>query len=409
MRRHLSSAELTTSGKWAFFIALLFIFSISVEYRVVIVGLLVHPYLLLLPLAVLFARVGLLELPKSVLTPMMLFYALFFLASLRNNQPFSEISKVLASLITFLFFATAVKTEKDFRTVCWGFIVCALAIGIRGFLISETDAVSRLSGINALEGLGNKNAQSLFTLPAIFLGLILFLKYNAAKNIMRLVPLLGALFFILINVFLSANRSGWVGLAIIGVVFIFYNGVSMRSVILSLTLGGLVYFAIDRFASDIVEHKREQTVEGYASDVGRQRLALQAFEVGMENALFGVGMDELHRQMALRLGVTQRGIELMDTHILWGYLFGATGFFSLLMFVLFLLSLTKKMYRFNEPGLARYVGKTRFLMIGFVLLFITRALFTREILYSPTFMGAMGLLFGYYLMQIRHAQSIHRA
>lgn len=404
MERTVNHLKVSPSGKWAFVASLLLIMSISAGYRLSIAGLLVHPYLFLLPIAILLNKSNILGVPAKVLNPLILFFVIFSLASLRNASPFSEIFKVMASLLTFLFFATSIKTEMDFRTTCWGFILCGLAIGIRGFLISDAGEVNRLSGINALEGLGNKNAQSLFTLPAIFFGLMLWLKYFSDRKISRLISLTAILFFILVSVFISANRSGWLGLGIIGVVFMIFTGVNSRAIVLATVIGIISYVSIEKYAIDIVEHKREQTLKGYASDRGRELLALQAIQVGLENPLLGVGKDELHRQMALRLNIAKHGLELIDTHILWGYLFGATGIFSLIFFLWFLRSLTSTFPQFGVSNVT--VRKVRVLMIGFVALFIIRALFTREILYSPTFMGGLGLLFGYYLCNLRYARSI---
>jgi hypothetical protein len=142
--------SLSNAGRWGFFIALLLIFSISADYRLALFGLLVHPYLLVLPLALLFSKINVFAVPKSVLQPLAVFVVIFTMASLRNNNPFSESFKVLASIATFLFFAQCVRSESDFRAISWAFILCALSIAVRSLLISESESVSRFSGINAL-------------------------------------------------------------------------------------------------------------------------------------------------------------------------------------------------------------------------------------------------------------------
>jgi hypothetical protein len=393
----------STAGRWGFIVGLLFIFSISAEYRLSVFGLLVHPYLILMPFAILFGQINFNNLPGNVRNSLFLFFFIFSLACIQNINPLSEIFKVGASLLTFIFFALSIKSEKDFRYISWAFVLCALVIGIQGFLLGdEVSRGGRLSGINALEGLGNKNAQSLFTLPGIFLGGLLLLKYLKEKNSLGSLLMLISIFFILVSVLLSANRSGWLGLIIIVFVFVFYLGLGTRSLMLLGIFSVFTYFAIDRYASDIVEHKSEQTIEGYSSDEGRQRLALLALDVGIENPLLGVGMDELHKQMAIRLKLNKFGVEKTDTHFLIGYLFGATGIFSLVAFIFFLFSIVKKRYpRIISNRYANQVRKARLLLVGFVILFGVRSLFSREILYSPTFMGGIGLLFGYYLFLVR--------
>ncbi|MBX2894282.1 MAG: hypothetical protein KF763_02485 [Cyclobacteriaceae bacterium] len=402
------SDRLTVTGKWAFAVALLFAFSISAEFRLSLFGLLVHPYLLLLPIAVFFGELRYYYLPNNVKVPLYFFVFFFSVGCLQNSNPFTEIFKVISALLTLVFFAISVRSEKDFHYLCWAFMICAFAIGIQGFLLGEEiKGGGRLEGINALEGLGNKNAQSLYTLPGIFFGMLLIQRSIKKRKFMVIGIVSIAIFFILVSVFLSANRSGWLGLFIILISFVFYIGVGVRSILLVCMFSMLSYFIIGRYASDIVEHKSEQTLEGYSSDVGRQRLATLAFKIGFENPIIGVGMDELHRQMAYQLGLNRLGVEKTDTHILWGYLFGATGIFSLLSFLFFLLSFTKQRF-YHGLVETKPLHRTRILVIGFVILFVVRSLFSREILYSPTFMGGLGLIFGYYLFLIRskHAPSL---
>jgi len=394
----------TSTGRWAFVVALLFVFSTNAGYRLSVAGLLVHPYLILLPVAWLLGGVRINSLPKTIRDSLFVFFFIFSLACVQNLNPLSEVFKVGASLATFVFFVVSIRSEKDFRFVAWGLLLCALVIGVQGLWKGEeVTAGARLSGVNVLEGLGNKNAQSLYTLPGIFVGILLLLKYLKERKLFLSMVLSVSLFLILVSVFLSANRSGWLGLLIILIVYVIYLGLGIRSILLLSVFGVLVYFVIERYAFDIVDHKREQTIEGYSSDLGRQRLALLAFEVGLENPILGVGMDELHREMAYRLKLNKFGVEKTDTHILWGYLFGATGIFSLIAFIFFLFSITKNRYLTRDHVRNSLVRKVRWLLIGFVILFCVRALFSREILYSPTFMCGLGLMLGYYLVTIQSA------
>src|SRR5688572_562579 len=94
-------------GKWAFVISLLFVFSITAEYRVRLAGMLVHPYLIVLPLGMLFSGFKMDQVPKKILIPGISFYFLFSLLCLRNTDPLSEIFKVGSSMLTFLFLAVS--------------------------------------------------------------------------------------------------------------------------------------------------------------------------------------------------------------------------------------------------------------------------------------------------------------
>jgi hypothetical protein len=401
-------STLTVAGKWGFVLTAMLVFSFRADFRVPIAGLLVHPYLVLLPLAFLFAQFQWSTIPQKVSTPLFLFYLMFSIAALQNINPISEIFKVGASIVTFLFFVFAIKSEKDFEWMSWGLVLCAAAIGVQGFFLGEeTEGVgSRLSGINVLEGIGNKNAQSLFTLPGVFLGSYLLINALGQRKVMKISVLVTLLFFTVISIFLSANRSGWVGLAIIAISIFFVIGVRIRTIVFAIVLIVISYIAVERYASDIFERKARQTTEGYKSDVGRQMLMLQSVTVGLENPVFGVGMDELHRQMAIRLKLQRFRVERMDTHFLPGYLIGSAGLITLSLFLLFLYRLTINYYygKLTFPP----VRQARIMIIFFVMLFFIRSFFSREILYSPTFISGLGIVFGYYLLQVRKANLISR-
>ncbi len=321
--------KFTRNGKVAFLIALTFVFSISAEYRLNLGGLLIHPYLILLPVLIIFTGFNIKLIPSITVYLLLFFFIFFSMASFQNTRPLSEITKVFASLFTFLFFAQSIRTTKDFRMVIWGFLLVAVVIGIIGFSIGEdADAGGRLAGINALEGIGNKNAQSLFTLPGVFMAMYLLTYYLKIRKYFLVGLLLAAIFFITVQIFLSANRSGWIGLFVIFVSYLLFYGVNRRTLLISAVLVVFVYLAIDNYASDIFERKRAQTTEGYGSDIGRQRLIIESLAVGVENPLLGVGFDNLTVEMARRLGINRFGVYQTDTHFMFGYIFGATGVFS---------------------------------------------------------------------------------
>lgn len=391
----------SAAGKWAFVLAILMIFSSRSDYRLPVAGLLVHPYLILLPFAFLFSGFKLHQIPNRILTPIVIFFLVFCVASIQNEKPQSEIFKVGASLLTFIFFSMSIRSERDYVMVGYALLLCALSIGVQGFLIGEeVDSVAtRLAGINVLEGIGNKNAQSLFTLPGVFFGSILFLRAIEKRRFGEMTLLAISMFLILISIFLSGNRSGWLGLLIIFLAMLLYSGLGPRSILFSVTIIGLSYFAIREYASDIVARKSVQTTEGYSSDVGRRQLMIQSVAVGLENPLLGVGIDELHRQMALRLDLNRFGVTRMDSHFLPGYLFGATGAVSFIFFFLFLSRLQQK--PFPQLADSKLTSKGRVLIRAFLFLFVVRSLFSREILYSPTFISGLGVAFGYYQFLIK--------
>jgi hypothetical protein len=167
-----------------------------------------------------------------------------------------------------IFFAQSVRSVKDFRLISWGFLTVSVVIGVMGFFIGEeSEAGNRLSGINVLEGLGNKNAQSLFTLPGLFLSVFLSLYYLKRRKPLLTLILLCCIFFITIQIFLSANRSGWLGLFVIFVSYLFFARFSFRALLIGIVLAIFTYMAVENYAADIYERKSTQTLEGYESDV----------------------------------------------------------------------------------------------------------------------------------------------
>src|SRR5690606_37353893 len=92
----------------------------------------------------------------------------------------------------------------------------------------------------------------------------------------------------------------------------------------------------------------------------------------------------------------------LDPHNLFGYLLGGTGFFSFFFFLWFLYALIR------DKGLARWIRKVphvrevRRMLLFFLFVFLLRGVFTREILYSPTFIGSMAVIYSYYQMTKRN-------
>jgi hypothetical protein len=385
--------KISSNAIWAGLISLFLIASTSSEYRLRLAGLLVHPYLIAIPVAIIVAKIKVFDIPSSSLRWLLAFYVFFSVANLPNDNPLSEAFKLGGTVATFLFFAQAIKTEKDFEIVSYGFIICAIYVAYKAVMMSGSG--SRLAGINALEGLGNKNAQSLYTLPGLFLASIALLRNYERRNILQMTILGGGIFILMIGLVLSANRSGWVGALVVFGFMVIRMGVSFRTILIGGVFVVMGYFAVMNFAADIVEHKMNKTTEGYGSDNKRVDLIVESLRIGIEHPFFGVGLDKLRIQLAERL---ETGEGHVDPHNVYGFLLGAGGIFTFSLFFLFLLSL---MFPVKLTSYTKYFAgdykKARVLMVGIIVLFLIRAVFTREILYNPNFIGSIGLLYSYLL------------
>lgn len=387
--------KVSSQAKWIAILSLLFVLSTSASYRINIGGLLVHIYLMLIPLALSLGKIKLKNMPVKSYNYLLYFLMFYSFASIQNPNPLSEPFKVGASVLTFLIFAQAVHSEKDFEVVSYGFILCAIYVAFKALGKAESGDVSRLAGVNALEGLGNKNAQSLYTLPGLFILAILLLRSYEQKKIIRMALYSGGIFLLLIGLVLSANRSGWVGAGVIFAFIVARMGISVKTMLIGVMVVLMGYFAVVNFASDIVEHKVNKTTEGYSSDEKREKLLLESMLVGLEHPIMGLGNEGLYRELSRRLKAEQ---ERLDPHNLYGLLAGGGGLFTFTFFFMFLFSLFRPINYYGRKTLA-YLNyrNAQILMFGFIVLYCVRAIFTREILYNPNFMGALGLFYSYLL------------
>ena len=114
-------AKLSRQGILASLVSLLFLLSLSETTRISFAGLLIHPYLALIPVALIITRFSIFSLSKKILIPLFL-YGILLSASVLRELNFGEIVKIFSGILTFLFFAQSVKNEKDFTFISIGFI-----------------------------------------------------------------------------------------------------------------------------------------------------------------------------------------------------------------------------------------------------------------------------------------------
>jgi len=169
--------KISKSGIAGFLTAAIITFSIAQTYRVEIFGLFVHPYLMIIPIFAVLFTFNLIDINWRVLLSFIFFIFIFFFSNLSNTNPFNEVLKLASALVTFLFFSKTIENKSDFEFVALGLIICSLIISIRILIISQENEGDRLAGIYAFEGIGNKNAQSLYTLPGLFFKFLLSKSY----------------------------------------------------------------------------------------------------------------------------------------------------------------------------------------------------------------------------------------
>lgn len=376
---------------WLLYITLLAIAGSGFSsLRISLGGLSVHP--LLVPLGLLtfieLPRLG--EISERLRWSLGVFLALFIMILVATPVPaggpmasFSttgEISKVLASAAMILTPGLAVRSTRDFRLAAVAMVVGVSIIGLRAF--GGNDGVE---GANPLEGIGNKNAFSLYALPAMMCAAYVLLDKDAPRW-QRGVGLGGILLLTMAS-FQVANRSGWLGIVALGALLVVFMRRRSRAILIVAAVA-LFGFALVREYGNaaMLERRLTQTETGTVSDNYRLGLTQGAFELALENPIFGLGPRRLATSLAERLHARFR---YLDPHNVFGYIAGGYGLTTLVA----LFALGWALWTTRAGPSTHPLGPDR-LMRVLLVLWVIRGMFTREILYAPAFCAALGLALG---------------
>lgn len=377
----------TATGWLLFVVGLLMAGSAFLSLRIELGGLLIHPYLpvaTLLGLWVIPARVQ--AMPLSLLGPIVLFCTMYWVASAPYSGGAGEVVKLVSAWATVVVVALSVRNSRDFELGALGLVAASLVLSARGLAGLES---SGPLGINPFDEVANKNAFSLYALPALLLAasrvvtpsvstvLRVFYGVSAAATTLAL--------------FATANRSGWAAAALIALMVLVGAGVRWRSVLLvaalAASVGGLLSWS--QSASMVVENRIERTTGGYESDDIRTALFVQSLAIGLENPIAGVSPQRLPRELGSRLRL--RGLAKIDPHNTIALVVGGCGLIAFGALIWSLGALWMAV-----PRVARTPGELSpgLLLRMMVTVWIFRGLFTREILYSPAFAMGLGLCLG---------------
>ena len=383
------------------------------ELRIPVAGTLMHPYLLLLiPLAVA-GSLNLFQQKRNIQITLFFYAGIFSLAQIVDFN-LGEVLKIFAGIFIFFFFTKVVQNEEDFKLSAFGFIFAALFLSLKIIFLARSGDVSILAGVDALEetGIGNKNSQSQYILPGFFF-ICFFFSYSLKNNIVESAFWSVCILIITAGVAFTGNRSGYLGILIVILILIANFRISFTTVflVLFLFIGG--YFIVENLASEVVEHKLEQTTDGKRGDTHRRELLFHSVTLGFEYPLLGLGLTGLCRELAKRVDPEFRAL---DPHNLYGYLLGGGGVFVFTLFFRFLYLIFNNTYNYAKIK-ARLLVKDRYdnnlhiWIIGFIILFLVRSLFTRELIYSPHFMGGLGLVFSaliYYRKRLMYEVAVRQ-
>lgn len=346
--------------------------------RIKVAGFMVHPVLLLtIPAFLLVVPRRFRFFPQSVAGAMLVFEVGWVLCGLLDTQFFYELPvKLFSTLLTVVTVALVVRSELDYR---WGVLGLALGVALMashglftGDIGSET--------FNPVE-VGNKNAFSLYALPALLLSTHMVLQGGWTRMYRTLLMVTSLV--ILVTVFSSANRSGWLGAVVVGAtLLITQQRRGATTVLVGLLLLGTIYILNNYLDVGVFERRLDQTINGYQSDDLREALFQQCFWIGIDHPILGIGPYQINFELAHRVDTT---MPMIGPHNAVTFLFGAGGI------VLFgtWLWLGRSLWKFGTKAFGKFS-----ILHALIVLWVIRGCFSDEVLYSPAFAIAFGLTLG---------------
>jgi O-antigen ligase len=379
------------SQRWLRYVLFGSIFSIAgsafSSMRMDLGGMQVHPFMV--PAAILFVTVALPNLgvlPTRIRLTAVLFFVVYVLAMLQGGDGLaSEAVKVGSFLAVMAAIAVAVARSGAHEAVVVALNVAVVVMSVKGLSAGPHG----LEGVNPLD-MANKNAFSLYALPALLIGGHYVLEPNRSARWVRF-GLLACMLVTLLAVFSSANRSGWLGAVLIATM-LFIRGRSLRTTLLVLALAIAAYMLVVNFSgTDVIEYRIDLTKRGYSSDQKRSELLTESLEIGLENPLLGISPLRLPYELARRIRFES---DVIDPHNVLALLVGGTGFLGTAALMALGASLWMRRSTRRADALSPAARSAHALLRMGILLWILRGMFSREVLYSPSFAVALGLALG---------------
>lgn len=351
-----------------------------------------HPYLLPLGFSfgVLLIARQLKYFPRRLLVTLGVWAILYILAALRGPGGINESVKIGAAVATVVTGALLVRTERDVLLGALGLTLAGAIIALRGFQNIQGIGV----GANALEGVANENAVSLYTLPALLLAGIALRDLRPGRLVGWILVI--AIVLISTNTFLSANRSGWIGVAVVALLLVVGSKKKVRMGLLLGVAAFLCYYLFLQFDTRAFFRSLELTLQGGYHDSDRLSFIITSFEIGLDNPILGVSPTLLPYEIARRLVLYSTRMAHAP-HNVFGHLVGGTGFivFSAFIYLGFLLwRRPPTVARSEVPVVGMPAAWAHWLLRMMLILWVARGFFTHEILYSPSFCLALGMLIG---------------
>jgi hypothetical protein len=337
------------------------------------------------------------QFPGRVMAGLLAFVSIYAFSVVNGASiELSEIIKIWSTFATITACALLVRSRADFVAGCLGLAIGVAVLGIPGLRAAS----GTLEGVEVLEG-ANKNTYSLFALPPILLAGYIFLH----MPISRLVKwaLVGCAIVALLVIFMSANRSGYVGAALVALMLFWDRrgkGLILVALVGAIVAGWVVYSG----NSKAFERRMKQTSEGTSSDDSRVALILGAVKIALEKPIVGVSPQ----QLPFHLAREARTNVALGAHNVFAHVAAGSGLicFSALLFLGWALwNPTPKDPRWkgrkDDP-----VRQVRKLIRMMVVLWVIRGMFTNEIHFNICFNICFGLVLGLYILAVQERQAM---
>ncbi len=383
---------LTINGLVLFVASLLVAASGYTSFRPEIMGLALHPYLVVVAVAfplVLLTRISLF--PVRILVALLLFTAMYFFSVINGlSISLSEIFKLGAAVVTIVTCALLVRSRADFVAASLGLSIAVALLAVNGLKEPVT-----ASGAEVMEA-RNKNSYSLFALPALLLAGFICLRMPTVPLVIRAILVVGALPSVVV-IFMSANRSGYLGCFLVALM-LFWGRWGRGLILVGLFAVATAAWLIQSGATEVFDRRMQQTVEGNESDDYRIEILKSCLAIGLENPLIGISPQEINSELGRRTSVLH-GSSYVEAHNVFGHIFAASGVICFAA----LLAIGWTMWTYRPANGQSFVKGSplydaRSLARMMVLLWAARGMFTREILYNPSFNIALGLCIGLYIL-----------
>ena len=385
---------MTFNGLVLFVTCLLVVGSGFLNLRPEIMGLALHPYLvpvaIALPLVVL-ARITMF--PIRVLVSLLVFTSMYCFSVLSGTGlPMGEIFKLASGVLTIVVCALLVRRRGDFVAGALGLTIAIGILAARG--LQESPG----GGVDPMEG-ANKNSYSMFALPAILMAGFISTRMQSVPAVVKGLLVAGTL-PALAAIFMSSNRSGYLGAALIGLM-LFWDRRGRGMFVVAAVAGAIMLWMSNYGDTTVFDERMKQTVEGTQSDDLRVAIAVSCTWIALENPIIGVSPSELPREIGRRTNVEHlHHINYLDSHNVFAHVAAGSGLICLAA----LLAVGVTMWTLRSADgrkLTKEDGDARValtLVRMMVVLWAVRGMFTREVLYNPSCTIGLGLCLGLFIV-----------